>query len=74
MHADLILVMDASHRVGIKKLNSSALDKTFYLARFNSSAAAPIIIMDPYGASEEVFEGCFDQIDAALEGLVKCLR
>jgi len=74
--ADIILIMDRSHRKEIAKISQIALEKTFYLARLieDSKDIHPLIIKDPYGRSEEVFQKCFNVIDKALLRVVSLLQ
>jgi protein-tyrosine phosphatase len=72
--ADLILIMDISHRNAIRELQPQALQKTFYLGRLSVGKKDPLIIKDPYGRSAEVFQKCFDVIDRSLTGLINLLQ
>lgn len=62
--ADLILVMDSSH---FNKIDLEFQNKVKFLGAF--ARGKRLTIKDPYGKPDQVFENCFDQIDAALEGL-----
>lgn len=74
--ADIIFIMDTSHRKAISKLAKDALPKTFYLARCieKNTQSHPLIIKDPYGKSEEVFQLCFNIIDKAILEITSSLQ
>ena len=71
--ADLVVVMDQSHRALVAKLYPSALPKTLYLGALAPTLAEGPIMPDPYGRPDAVFESCYRRIDRALEELVKVI-
>ena len=68
--ADLVVIMDYSHWLRLKQVAPDALSKTFYLGSLLLAEGGRLNIRDPYGSAPEVFDQCFDQVDAALEHLV----
>lgn len=76
--ADLILIMDGSHRRALKRLDPTAISKTIFLGTFLLPESKEFIIDDPFGSDapgqKERFTECYTRIDLALTNLVKALR
>lgn len=70
----LILVMDRSHRERLKVHGPGVLAKTAYLGAFGMQEGGPLLIADPFGRTAEVFRVCYDEIDRAVEGLVRAIE
>jgi len=73
-NAQLILVMEPRHIRWVHELSNSLGKKVTYLGAFSAAGRAELVISDPFGKNDEVFQHCFEKIDAALEGLVEALH
>ena len=67
--ADLILVMERSHREAVADIDPTARGKTYLLGHWNGGKEIP----DPYKRSEAVYQQALDLIDEALPNWVKRL-
>lgn len=72
-NANVIFVMEPTHRKQVKSILPEALRKVMYLGAFNIASGGGVIVADPYGKSDSFFNGSFDDIDRALEGFVRVL-
>ncbi|MCX7592113.1 MAG: Sua5/YciO/YrdC/YwlC family protein, partial [Kiritimatiellae bacterium] len=70
--ADLIVVMTASHREQIRALYPDAVAKVRLLKSFGADTESDI--EDPIGLPLEVYRAVRDQIDRAVDGLVRYLK
>ena len=75
--ADKLIVMERQHRDAIITRSQGAGEKVFLLKAFkkgreveNGNAGD---IADPYCRSDIHYRLCFDEIAAAVEGLLRCL-
>jgi protein-tyrosine-phosphatase/predicted ATP-grasp superfamily ATP-dependent carboligase len=72
MRADLILVMEVYHVVGLYAMFPDARSKTVLLGHF---AGQPVTdIRDPYDGTPEEFSLCYEKIASACEGLLVRLK
>ncbi|MFC1498403.1 low molecular weight protein arginine phosphatase [Verrucomicrobiota bacterium] len=71
--ASLIVVMTLSQHKEMRMLFPDAAEKVFYLRHFDPEAEEKDII-DPIGASIEVYREIYDKIDSALPGLIEFLK
>ncbi|HRO95385.1 low molecular weight protein-tyrosine-phosphatase [Citricoccus sp.] len=76
--ADLILVMDAANDRDVRALARGADDerKVVRLGAFARDVAGRGVrdVPDPYGLPESAFVSMYDQIEDAVDGLVRSLR
>jgi len=76
--ADLILVMDGANEQDVRALARSTDDgtKVVRLGAFASDAAEQGVrdVPDPYGLPERAFASMYDQIEDAVDGLVRALQ
>ncbi|MFC1643854.1 low molecular weight protein arginine phosphatase [Candidatus Omnitrophota bacterium] len=71
--ADLILVMEPSHRVRVVTDVPEAADKTYYLGEF-SKEQVDIVIPDPIGRPLAFYRVSFRLIRQSIEGLIEWLK
>ncbi|MCK4422752.1 MAG: low molecular weight protein arginine phosphatase [Candidatus Omnitrophica bacterium] len=74
--ADLILVMERSHKDALIRLAPESASKTFLLGGFGLEAIEPdknIDIPDPIGMPVEQYEYCFGLIQTSLNEVIKQL-
>lgn len=72
MRADLILVMEVYHVIGLSAMFPDARAKTFLLGHF---AGTPVTdIRDPYDGTPEEFSLCYETIANACKGLLVRLK
>jgi protein-tyrosine-phosphatase len=69
--ADVILVMEVSHLVALRRRFPEARAKTFLLSCL--APEAPLEIEDPFGGDESRFEACFDALARAVTPLIRNL-
>lgn len=69
---DLILGMDYSHFLGIRKkvLQWKLAKNVFLLGHFSNGTKGYIDIDDPYGKDYKCFYQCFDEIDICIKNLL----
>lgn len=76
--ADLILVMDGANEQDVRALARDVDDETkvLRLGAFASDVAERGVrdVPDPYGLPESAFVSMYDQIEDAVDGLVRALR
>ena len=76
--ADLVLVMDGANERDVRALARSTEDgtKVVRLGAFASDVAEHGVrdVPDPYGLPESAFVSMYDQIEDAVDGLVRALR
>lgn len=73
-NADLILLMDPTHRIYLKELEPSALKRSILFGAFALSEGFPLVIADPYAKSDEAFQECFRHLDTATTGFLQLLQ
>lgn len=71
--ADLILVMENSHKVELVARFPEAADKTFLMRRFARFGSRNRGIADPYGLEYDAYRFCYLDIEDAVSGLVDSL-
>jgi len=71
--ADIILVMEEMHKIGILNISSRAAQKVKYLGEFNQNAES-VPIKDRIGQSAEYYKKCFSTIKQPIEELIKWLK
>jgi protein-tyrosine phosphatase len=69
--AELLLVMQGRHVLGIAERFPEALPRVRLLGDFHS--AAPHAIADPWRLSDETFVACFEQIERAVDRVARLL-
>ncbi len=62
--AHLVLAMERRHLVALRTMAPWTRSKTFLLGEWNGSSEIP----DPYGRSDDMFEGVYSMISSALDG------
>jgi protein-tyrosine phosphatase len=76
--ADLILVMDGANEADVRALARDADDETkvVRLGAFASDVAERGVreVPDPYGLPESAFVSMYDQIEDAVDGLVRAVK
>jgi protein-tyrosine phosphatase len=76
--ADLILVMDGANEADVRALARSTDDETkvVRLGAFASDVAERGVrdVPDPYGLPESAFVSMYDQIEDAVDGLVRAVK
>ncbi|NNL84438.1 MAG: hypothetical protein HKP27_02240, partial [Myxococcales bacterium] len=72
--ADLVLIMDPSHRRRLARLAPRQLAKAMFFCAPAVDRTTPLVVPDPYDLPETVFEACFDQLDAGVAALARKLR
>lgn len=73
--ADLILTMTNSHKNAVISMDLKAADKTFKLNEYAyEDKERHTDIMDPFGASVEIYEKSFKEIEKALINIVEKLK
>jgi protein-tyrosine phosphatase len=78
--ADMTLAMEAWHVSHLRKAFPRHRDKIFLLPLFGISPQGPadpgrlLNIRDPYGRGLEDFIGCFERIDACIQGVFEKIR
>jgi len=71
--ADLILVMEKTHKDELIADFPEATDKTFLLHRFSCYGSRNRGIADPYGLQYDAYRFCYLDIEDAVSGLVDYL-
>ncbi len=71
--ADIILVMEPSHKARIRMLVPEAEDKIYYLGEFNKEHDS-VIIPDPIGKPLASYRKAFNLIKQPIEELVEWLK
>jgi protein arginine phosphatase len=71
--AEMILVMEKSHKVELLVDFPEATDKTFLLRRFARYGSRSRGIADPYGLQYDAYRFCYLDIEEAVLGLVDYL-
>lgn len=71
--AEMILVMEKSHKDELLADFPEATDKTFLMRRFARYGSRSRGIADPYGLQYEAYRFCFLDIEDAVSGLVDYL-
>jgi len=69
--ADAIFVMDVDQRLAIRRLDPSALTKTFLITSL--AADTPLEVRDPIDGDAPVFQTCYEHISRAVQPLVRVL-
>ena len=72
--ADLVLIMDPSHRRRLARLARRQLAKAMFFCAPAVDRTTPLVVPDPYDLPETVFEACFDQLDVGVAALARELR
>ena len=75
--ADLVLVMDAANEEDVLALARTPADrmKVVRLGAFASDAAAGVRdVPDPWGMPREAYTRMYDQLEDAVDGLVRAIR
>lgn len=67
--ADVILTMTEQHKNVILQESPSSLEKVYTLTEYISNDSFDI--MDPYGASVEVYRRCAEELHQHLENLIE---
>lgn len=67
--ADLILVMEQSHREAVADIDPTARGKTYLLGHWNGGKEIP----DPYKRADAVYTQALEMIDAALPDWIRKL-
>jgi len=62
--AHLVLAMERRQLVALQAMAPRTRSKTFLLGEWNGQSEIP----DPYGRSDDMFEGVFSMIESALDG------
>ncbi|HZV38252.1 MAG TPA: low molecular weight protein-tyrosine-phosphatase [Pseudoxanthomonas sp.] len=62
--AHLVLAMERRQLVALQAMAPRTRSKTFLLGEWNGHSEIP----DPYGRSDDMFEGVFSMIESALDG------
>ncbi len=70
--ADLVVVMERSHAVGLRRTGAKLPD-TIYLGDLDPTPVRARAIADPYGRSEEFLKATFDRIDRCVQTLASHL-
>ena len=71
--ADVILVMEPSHKIKVLELGNSSENKLYFLGEFNPEKG-DIIIPDPIGRSLAFYRVTFGIIRQSIEEFLKCLK
>jgi protein-tyrosine-phosphatase len=71
--AELILVMEKTHKDELLAEFPEAMDKTFLLRRFARYGSRNRGIADPYGLQYDAYRFCYIDIEDAVSGLVDYL-
>ena len=71
--AEMILVMEKSHKEELLMDFPEATDKTFLLRRFARYGSRSRGIADPYGLQYDAYRFCYLDIEDAVSGLVEYL-
>jgi protein-tyrosine phosphatase len=71
--AELILVMEKSHKDELLADFPDATDKTFLIRRFARFGSRSRGIADPYGLQYDAYRFCYLDIEDAVSGLVEFL-
>ncbi|MFA5523179.1 MAG: low molecular weight protein arginine phosphatase [Tissierellales bacterium] len=72
-NADIILAMTNNHKRAIESIDIRAIKKTFTLTEYAYGNERSTDIMDPFGASVQVYEQCSIEIKNALVNIVEKL-
>ncbi len=68
--ADLVLVMEPSHRTGILNVSPSADTRTFLIGELSGHTGRDASVPDPFGGNADSYRRTFDRIQALIrEGL-----
>ncbi|HEX6559291.1 MAG TPA: low molecular weight protein arginine phosphatase [Longimicrobiales bacterium] len=67
-HADLILVMSASHLFQVKEAGGA--EKVAMLTDFVEGEDAGTPVEDPFGGDEDAYHRTYEQLEAAVDGLL----
>lgn len=62
--AHLVMAMERRQLVALQAMAPRTRSKTFLLGEWNGQSEIP----DPYGRSDDMFEGVFSMIESALDG------
>lgn len=71
-HADLILVMSASHLFQVKELGGG--EKVAMLTDFIEGEEAGTPVEDPFGGDEDAYQRTYDQLETAVTALLERLE
>lgn len=71
-HADLVLVMSPSHLFSVSEMGGT--EKVALITDFVDGDEAGSPIDDPFGADEEAYRRTYEQLEAAIGGLLERLE
>jgi protein-tyrosine-phosphatase len=72
--ADMVIVMEASHKDKILGKYPESSNKVFLLSRFGNEKGIERDIADPYGASVFYYRTAFREISSYINGLLNFLK